>query len=128
MIKELSNHLFKTTAPPITTTTTFKMLLTMVARVVDGLPLSASMPSDEQTSREIQEYQTQAKMLFRKLTELSPSKCSIESGNYVFHYSINEGVCYLVLVERSFPKRHAFAYLEDIQTCLLYTSPSPRDS
>lgn len=92
------------------------LLLTMVARVVDGLPLAASMPSDEQTSREIQEYQGQAKMLFRKLTELSPSKCTIESGNYVFHYSIDNGVCYLVLVERSFPKRHAFAYLEDIQT------------
>jgi len=90
------------------------MLLTVIARTVDALPLAASMPSDEQTSREIQEYQSQAKMLFRKLTNLSPLKCTIESGAYVFHYSINEGVCYLVLVERSFPKRHAFAYLEDI--------------
>jgi len=90
-------------------------LLTMIARTVDGLPLAASMPSDEESSRNIQEYQNQAKMLFKKLTERSPTKCSIETGDYVFHYSIDNGVCYLVLAEKSFPKRSAFGYLEDIQ-------------
>lgn len=90
-------------------------LLTMIARTVDGLLLSASMPSDEQTSRNIQEYQNQAKSLFRKLTERSPSRCSIETGPYIFHYSIANGVCYLVMTELSFPKRNAFGYLEDIE-------------
>lgn len=90
-------------------------LLTMIARTVDGLPLAASMPSDEQTSRNIQEYQSQAKNLFRKLTERSPARCSIETGPYVFHYSMENGVCYLILTEKSFSKRTAFSYLEDIQ-------------
>jgi len=91
-------------------------LLTMIGRTVDGLPLAASMPSDEQTSREIQGYNAQAKTLLKKLTENSPTRCSIESGDYVFHYSIESGVCYLVLCEKSFSKRMAFSYLEDLQT------------
>lgn len=30
------------------------VLLTMIARLVDGLPLAASMPSDEQVNRTVQ--------------------------------------------------------------------------
>jgi len=91
-------------------------LLTMIARTIDGLPLAASMPSDEQTSRDVQEYQSQAKMIFKKLTDRSPSQCSIESGNYMFHYTISNGVCYLALAESSYPKRLMFTYLEDLAT------------
>lgn len=90
------------------------VLLTMIARTVDGLPLAASIPSDEQSGRDIQEYQSQAKRLFRKLTDRSPSRCSIETGPYVFHYSIDSGICYLALCERAFSKRLAFSYLEDL--------------
>jgi len=32
----------------------------------------------------MQEYQTQAKNLFKKLNERSPAKCSIETGPYMF--------------------------------------------
>lgn len=32
-----------------------------------------------------------------------------------FSYFIEKGVCYLVLCEASFPKKLAFAYLEDLQ-------------
>eukprot|EP00112_Aurelia_sp_Birch-Aquarium-sp1_P003257 Seg1363.7 transcript_id=Seg1363.7/GoldUCD/mRNA.D3Y31 product="Vesicle-trafficking protein SEC22b" protein_id=Seg1363.7/GoldUCD/D3Y31 len=91
------------------------VLLTMIARLVDGLPLAASMPSDEQSGRDVQEYQSQAKKLFRKLNERSPARCSIETGPFVFHYSIDSGICYLVLCEKAFSKRLAFGYLEDIQ-------------
>ena len=35
------------------------------------------------------------------------SKCS---------YYVERGVCYLVLCEKSFSKRQAFAYLEELQT------------
>jgi len=31
-------------------------------------------------------------------------------------YAIEKGVCYLVLCEAGFPKKLAFAYLEDLQT------------
>lgn len=91
------------------------VLLTMIARLVDGLPLAASNPLDEQSGRDMQEYQSQAKKLFRKLNERSPAKCSIETGPYVYHYSLENGICYLVLCEKAFSKRLAFGYLEDIQ-------------
>ncbi|XP_066923966.1 vesicle-trafficking protein SEC22b-like [Clytia hemisphaerica] len=93
------------------------LLLTIIGRLVDGLPLAASMPSDEQGNRNIQEYQSQAKNLFKKLNERSPAKCSIESEPYIFHYSldIHNGVCYLVMTEKTFSKRQAFSYLDDIQ-------------
>lgn len=44
-------------------------------------------------------------MCFNSDSSLGPS-CS---------YFIEKGVCYLVLCEASFPKKLAFAYLEDLQ-------------
>jgi vesicle transport protein SEC22 len=93
------------------------VLLTMIARVADGLLLSASVQEDEQSSRNLVDCQTQAKQLFRKLSQdpNPPARCSLETANYLFHYLIERGVCYLVLCEKSFSKRLAFSYLEDIQ-------------
>ncbi|CAH1271160.1 vesicle-trafficking protein SEC22b-B-like [Branchiostoma lanceolatum] len=91
------------------------VLMTMIARVADGLPLSASMQEDEQMGRNYMEYQNQGKMLFRKLNEQSPPRCSIESGPMIFHYLLERGVCYLVLCDKSYSKRLAFSYLEDLQ-------------
>ncbi len=34
----------------------------------------------------------------------------------LFSYFLERGVCYLVLTEKSFSKRLAFSYLEDLQT------------
>lgn len=90
------------------------VLMTMIARLSDGLPLSASMQEDEQFGRSILEYQNQAKLLFRKLNSHSLERCTIETGPYVFHYLIENDVCYLVLTERNFSKRLAFSYLEDL--------------
>lgn len=92
------------------------ILLTMLARVVDGLPLAAFIQEDEQFERDLQQYQSQAKQLFRKLTTQSPERCTLEAGNLNFHYVIQEGVCYLCLCEASFPKKMAFAYLDDLHS------------
>ncbi|XP_041133563.1 vesicle-trafficking protein SEC22b-like isoform X1 [Polyodon spathula] len=96
------------------------VLLTMIARVADGLPLAASMQEDEQgreqSGRDLQQYQSQAKQLFRKLNEQSPPRCTLEAGAMSFHYVIEKGVCYLVLCEAGFSKKLAFAYLEDLQS------------
>ncbi|XP_023653806.1 vesicle-trafficking protein SEC22b-B-like isoform X1 [Paramormyrops kingsleyae] len=92
------------------------VLLTMIARVADGLLLAASMQEDEQSGRDLQQYQSQAKLLFRKLNEHSPNRCTLEAGSVVFHYVIEQGVCYLALCEVGFSKKLAFAYLEDLQT------------
>ncbi|XP_025832410.1 vesicle-trafficking protein SEC22b-B [Agrilus planipennis] len=90
------------------------VLMTMIARVADGLPLAATMQEDEQSGRNILDYQNQAKMLFRKLGPQSPPRCTIETGPYLFHYLIENDVCYLVLCERNYSKRLAYSYLEDI--------------
>lgn len=92
------------------------ILLTMLARVEDGLPLAASIQEDEQYERDLQQYQSQAKQLFRKLNAQSPDRCTLETGNFNFHYLIQDGVCYLSLCEASFPKRMAFAYLDDLHS------------
>lgn len=89
-------------------------LMTMIARVIDGLPLVGTMQDDEQTGRNILEYQNQAKMLFRKLGSHSPPRCSIETGPYLFHYLIENDVCYLVMCDKMYSKRLAFNYLEDL--------------
>ncbi|KAM4605098.1 vesicle-trafficking protein SEC22b-A [Polymixia lowei] len=92
------------------------VLLTMIARVADGLPLAASMQEEEQSGRDLQHYQNQAKQLCRKLNAQSPTRCTLEAGDTSFHYLIEHGVCYLVLCDAAFPKRMAFGYLEDLQT------------
>ncbi|XP_057712874.1 vesicle-trafficking protein SEC22b-A isoform X2 [Corythoichthys intestinalis] len=90
------------------------ILLTMIARVADGLPLAASMQENHQSGRDLQQYQSQAKQLFRKLNDQSPDRCTLEAKDMSFHYVIADGVCYLSLCEPSFPKKMAFAYLEDL--------------
>ncbi|KAG5884408.1 hypothetical protein JTB14_007006 [Gonioctena quinquepunctata] len=90
------------------------VLMTMIARVADGLPLAATMQEDEQSGRSILDYQNQAKMLFRKLGPQSPPRCTIETGPFLFHYLIEFDVCYLVLCEKNYSKRLAYSYLEDI--------------
>ncbi|XP_010772883.1 vesicle-trafficking protein SEC22b-B-like [Notothenia coriiceps] len=90
--------------------------LTMIARVADGLPLAASIQEDEQSGRDLQHYQSQAKQLCRKLNAQSPDRCTLEAGDMNFHYLIAEGVCYLFLCEASFPKKMAFVYLEELHT------------
>jgi len=89
--------------------------MTMLARIVDGLPLAASVGDDAEMDQNLVKYTNQAKMLFRKLSPQSPRQCSLESGPYLFHYLIEQGVCYLCLCDRSFPKKNAFAYLEDLR-------------
>ncbi|RKO98951.1 hypothetical protein CXG81DRAFT_28254 [Caulochytrium protostelioides] len=88
---------------------------TIIARVADGLLLAASM--DDEESEDLSRYKNQAKQLFKSLASNphAEQRCSIESNHIVFHYLIEYGVCYLTLCERSYPKRLAFSYLEDLQ-------------
>ncbi|XP_033116694.1 vesicle-trafficking protein SEC22b-like [Anneissia japonica] len=91
------------------------ILTTIIARVADGLPLVASMQEDEQLGRSLSEYQKQAKLLFSKMNQQSPPRLSIATEPYIFHYIIEDGVCFLALCEKTFKMGLAFQYLEDIQ-------------
>ena len=110
------------------------ILMTMIARVADGLPLAASIQEDEQVKnknsiffsnfnfffvnfqlgKNIVDYQNQAKRLFKTLTATSPIKCSIESNDYLFHYIIEQDACFLTLCDRNFNKKLAYSFLEDL--------------
>ncbi|KAJ0404352.1 hypothetical protein P43SY_001472 [Pythium insidiosum] len=89
-------------------------IITFVARVSDGMLLVASMESAGDAMGNLDTYKQQGKQIMKRLDQRSPTKCSIESGPFTFHYLIQEGVCYLTLSERSFPKRLAFLYLDEV--------------
>eukprot|EP00696_Hemimastix_kukwesjijk_P001068 gnl/Hemi2/11387_TR3944_c0_g1_i1.p1 gnl/Hemi2/11387_TR3944_c0_g1~~gnl/Hemi2/11387_TR3944_c0_g1_i1.p1 ORF type:complete len:210 (+),score=59.52 gnl/Hemi2/11387_TR3944_c0_g1_i1:81-710(+) len=85
---------------------------TEIARIRDGLLLAASM----EVQRNLDPYKEQSKKIFRSLNPDSHRRLTIEtSEGLAFHYIIENGVCYLCLCERSYPKRLAFLYLEEIQ-------------
>ncbi|KAI9314645.1 Longin-like domain-containing protein [Dichotomocladium elegans] len=86
---------------------------TIIARITDGLPLAASM-DDEQVEIELADYKGQAKSIFKRLNVNSEPRCSIESGLYVFHYIIEGNTCYLCICDKSYPRKLAFSYLEEL--------------
>ncbi|XP_026453962.1 25.3 kDa vesicle transport protein-like isoform X2 [Papaver somniferum] len=90
--------------------------LTMIARVTDGLPLVEGL-DDARNLQDADVYKHQAKALFKNLSsgQNDASRMSIETGPYVFHYIIEGHVCYLTMCDRSYPKKLAFQYLEDLR-------------
>ena len=44
------------------------------------------------------------------------SRLSVDSGPFVFHYLIQADVCYLTLTDKSYPKKLAYQYLEELQS------------
>ncbi|KAF8665626.1 hypothetical protein AX16_000081 [Volvariella volvacea WC 439] len=86
---------------------------TIIARASDGLPLAASV-DDEQTDQELQEHKQQAKLIFRRITPNSEPRCSIESGSYTLHYVISENVVFLTITDKSYPRKLAFSYLDEL--------------
>lgn len=96
-------------------------LLTFVARLSDGLPLVANTAPDFNQGV-TQEHKTQAKDILRGLggTAGPSAKMSIDTSNdLVFHYLVRDSLVHLTLAERSYPKRLAFLYLDEIADAFL---------
>jgi len=89
--------------------------LTMIARVTDGLPLAEGLDAGRDPQDEF--YKQQAKSIFKNLSKghNESSSMSIETGPYIFHYIIEGRVCYLTMCDRSYPKKLAFQYLEELK-------------
>ncbi|KAK9924972.1 hypothetical protein M0R45_033313 [Rubus argutus] len=88
---------------------------TMIARVTDGIPLAVGL--DDIQESEIF-YKQQVKALFKNLSsrgQNEPSRMSLESKPYIFHYIIEGPVCYLTMCDRAYPRKLAFHYLEDLR-------------
>ncbi|CAI0418972.1 unnamed protein product [Linum tenue] len=90
--------------------------LTMIARVTDGLPLAEGL-DDGREVKDVELYKQQVKALFKNLANRpnEPSRMSVETGPYVFHYIIEGRVCYLTMCDRAYPKKLAYQYLEDLK-------------
>ncbi|KAI0269189.1 protein transport protein Sec22 [Gloeopeniophorella convolvens] len=86
---------------------------TIIVRASDALPLAASV-DDEQTEQVLQEHKQQAKVLFRRITSNSEPRLSIESGPYTHHYLIADNVVYLTIADKSYPRKLAFSYLDEL--------------
>ena len=59
-----------------------------------------------------------AQTLFKRMAmeKAGDSRLSVDSGPFVFHYLIQGDVCYLTLTDRSYPKKLAYQYLEELQS------------
>ncbi|KAI0080701.1 protein transport protein Sec22 [Panus rudis PR-1116 ss-1] len=86
---------------------------TIIVRASDALPLAATV-DDEQTEQALQEHKQQAKLIFRRITPNAEPRCSIESGQYTLHYLIVDNVVFLVIAEKSYPRKLAFSYLDEL--------------
>lgn len=52
--------------------------------------------------------------MFRRITPNAEPRCSIESGQYTLHYLIADNVVYLVIADKSYPRKLAFSYLDEL--------------
>eukprot|EP01147_Barroeca_monosierra_P009918 gene9918-2101_t len=84
----------------------------LIARASDGLPLVEAIDDDPS----LRPYKLQAKKLLRKMAQPShPHRCTIDTNSsLIFHYYIENGICYMVLCDKDFSKKMAFAFLETI--------------
>eukprot|EP00871_Galdieria_phlegrea_P003372 jgi/Galph1/4035/GphlegSOOS_G2685.1 len=90
---------------------------TLISRLSDGLPLSASMSEDnEPYSVELADYEKQAKRLLRQLSRaVNPEPLmTVDCGYFVYHYLILDGIAYLTLTEKAYPRQLAFDFLDEI--------------
>ena len=70
---------------------------------------------DEKDHRELDNCKSQAKKIVKQLHSGSPRKLTIDAGPSCFNYINQDGVCYLCLTDKAYPKRLAFSYLEELQ-------------
>ncbi|KAK7204476.1 putative SEC22-synaptobrevin [Myxozyma melibiosi] len=89
------------------------ILSTSIVRLRDKLPLTAST-DDTLNQNDISKYTGEQKDILRKLTDASEPRASIESGPYTHHYLISNGVVYITLCEKSYPRKLAFTYLDEL--------------
>jgi vesicle transport protein SEC22 len=89
---------------------------TLISRLSDGLPLVESI-EDGEIQKDFHDYKSQVRAILKTLAmNSSDTRCTIEVDGPPFHihYWIDNGVVYLCLTDKLFPKRLAFSYLDQI--------------
>eukprot|EP00211_Chloroparvula_japonica_P015576 CAMPEP_0119120616 /NCGR_PEP_ID=MMETSP1310-20130426/1581_1 /TAXON_ID=464262 /ORGANISM="Genus nov. species nov., Strain RCC2339" /LENGTH=213 /DNA_ID=CAMNT_0007110103 /DNA_START=157 /DNA_END=794 /DNA_ORIENTATION=+ len=86
---------------------------TFIARISDSLIL-CGVNSDGDSSPKIHELGNKAKQILRKVTPDAASPMCLETPQFYFMYILADGVCFLTLFDRDFPKRLATKFLLDV--------------
>ncbi|RKU39724.1 SNAP receptor [Coniochaeta pulveracea] len=94
---------------------------TQIARL-DGLMLCASV-DDQQTEAALSEVKSQVKQVIRRLNRQSEPQATIESGAYAIHYQIVSDIVYIVITDKTYPRKLAFTYLADCASEFANTYP-----
>lgn len=86
-------------------------LITTIARL-DHLILVSSMDYGSGYDK----YKQAEKDVIQTLSLQSPNRCILESKDYLIYYQISDGVSYVTLCDRQYPKKLAFEYLQELST------------
>ncbi|XP_068646280.1 25.3 kDa vesicle transport protein SEC22-1 [Aristolochia californica] len=91
--------------------------LTIVGRVSDGLPLARGPCHLSEENENTLYYRQQGEMILREISKatLTASKMSIRTDHFLFHYMVENGICYIALCDSSYPRKLALHYLEDLE-------------
>ncbi|KAJ1610555.1 vesicle transport protein [Cryptosporidium canis] len=93
--------------------------ITFIGRARDGLILTETW-DDLSSNRSLQSYKHQAKQILKTVgNDHGVDRCSVDSGNYVFHYIVDDGIIYMTLSGKSYPKKLAFSFLDEIKRLFL---------
>ncbi|ODV79953.1 snare-like protein [Suhomyces tanzawaensis NRRL Y-17324] len=78
----------------------------------DALPLCGSV--DDNNDPALLDQKKKCKILISRITPNSEPQATVESGPYNIHYLIVNSIIYLSICEKSYPRKLAFSYLEEI--------------
>ncbi|EME47184.1 hypothetical protein DOTSEDRAFT_69214 [Dothistroma septosporum NZE10] len=85
---------------------------TQIVRL-DGLTLVGSV--DDGQLQELPELKQHIRTIMKKINRNSEPRASIESDRNCIHYVLGDDLAYIAITERSYPKKLAVTYLEDIR-------------
>lgn len=88
----------------------------VVARQHDGLPLASTIDDDD-LDMDYPEHKSQSKALLKQhVPQATEPRCTVEVNEAAFSYHVycRDGVAFVCLSERLYPKRLAYACLEEV--------------
>eukprot|EP00469_Lotharella_globosa_P018009 CAMPEP_0167810344 /NCGR_PEP_ID=MMETSP0112_2-20121227/28_1 /TAXON_ID=91324 /ORGANISM="Lotharella globosa, Strain CCCM811" /LENGTH=213 /DNA_ID=CAMNT_0007708869 /DNA_START=119 /DNA_END=760 /DNA_ORIENTATION=- len=85
-------------------------LTTFIARADTGMLLVETMTTHPS-------WRNQAKQLLRSFSDSrdTPSRRSLQNGDFLIHYIIERAVVYMTMCDKSYPKGLAFQFLEEVE-------------
>jgi len=87
-------------------------LFTLIARVPDKLLLVESMDTEDSDT---EVFRKKGKQLFHRITSTTEPSGILHSDAYFYMYMIENEICYLTFCDKSYPKKLAYKFLEEIK-------------